>query len=278
MTFTLFDALLDLAEVLPASVYQGTVTTGAVGSVTDTNQEQPTGFFAGGMLLIESYVVTGPVTIARTAQRITDHTGTVLTFTPVHANAITAATVYYAAKGNWSLQHLLQAINAALRDTKVLAIREITADGDQVYTTTDSAVIANEIMFIEVAQATAEPYNWQPHYNWEQKPEYDSTGFQKADLMLEFDPAYLPPDGYLFRIHYLDHHPSVSAGADIISAEINRETLKWQAAVHALRRMAQEVKTDDPTVSQFLNEAVSKVNEMRLRAPVFHQRVRHSRW
>lgn len=271
MAHTLFQATLDLARIL-MDVYESTATGGSTSTVVDSSIFQPSNHFSDdpkGTLWLKLATVASKV--------ITGHTTTTLTFSPAQAGAVVAGDRYAAAPGHYPKYALIQAINAALAEMGKLPYQaQITPTAEkETYTVSDNAVFAEEIIGVQIGNASTSPYAWMPHYRWRQ--EYTGTG---PAMALIFDEGSEPQNTYPMLIYYRTIHPEVKLDSDVIHPSVHPDRLKWEAAVHALRWKYQRTKQDDPAQVALLNEAQDKAVTMRLAFPIIRQEAtpRHARW
>ncbi len=248
MSYTLFQATLDLARILD-DVYEGsTTTTGATTSLTDSRIPTDAAVFPGGTLWMPERTVASVVQAAQSTRVASQTVATILAFDALTASIATAQG-YQVTGPRFPKYALIQAINMALQAIgKVVNRVEVTADGSQEYTNSLSAYIDEEILEIWIGNST-DPNDWMPHLRWRQIPVDNGR-------KLVFVEGSEPDSGDLMHISYKAEHATVSLDASVISPQINPEKLKWAAAAHALRWRKQRTKADEePTLDLMLKEA-----------------------
>ena len=119
---------------------------------------------------------------------------------------------------------------------------------------------------VAIAHSLVTPYNYVPHYNWEER-----------EGKLVFDTNFEPgTTDYKIRLSYNDPHAEVKAYGDTIDDLIDIELLRWSSAVFALRwRMIRNPEEVEGRLNEALvNEAkyISKKPKKFKRDPHF------SRW
>lgn len=258
MSYTLFDATLDLARTL-AEVYESTCTSaGTTTTVVDSTLTSlfPTDWFNGGTLWMPARTVSGTAYAAE-SEIISDF-GTATITCGTLAVASASGNSYMAAGPQFPKKRLVQAINKALLSLgKIAMSTTFTATADeQEYTTSDNAAVGYDIVKVEIANASAEPYNWTLHQNWRQIPGSSAT----ADLSLVFDEGYEPSSAYLIRVTYLDYHAELTTDASVISQRIPRDWLRWAAAAEAWRSRMQTTRQDEPQSKEQLEHALAQAS------------------
>jgi hypothetical protein len=243
MAYTLFDASLDLARILMDVFESVSTAAGTTTTLTDSALVEPNGYYSengGGTIWIKGQSL---------ARRVTGYNNKLLTWSPAVTSLVASGSAYAVAGSAYPLRVLVQAINTALREIGRLPLTEdVTPVAEQAeYTVDDNAVFEHEVVRIQLAQAAAEPYNFMPHYYWEQ--------LHSLPRVLRFQPGYEPLYTYPMRVTYLAEHAGLVDDDDEISPAVHPDRLKWQAAVHALRWMLQRRGQDDPLVVELLNEA-----------------------
>ena len=284
-SYTVFEAMYDLATKLPVTRYESMVTSATTTTLTDSTMESINGLFTGGTLWVwqkESSILWTHSHV------ITDHTGTTLTFTPAAALGLTTTDNYMACGGAFPRWLLLQAISMALRDVgslPFLATCTTVAD-QQEYDSDDIAMLARGlgVVSIDISTSKTAPYDYVSHHNW------SVINTMEKGTTIAFDPGHIPDAGYTMRVTYLASHRDIQ-GHDIgtgvtpgitddyeISYQIRPERLAWEAAVHALRVKVSE-GPEAPKYSIFLNEALKRAEIARASYPIIKpQTVRMSRW
>jgi hypothetical protein len=225
--------MLELARVL-GIVYEGTATGGSTTTCVDTAMEYPQDYFEDGTLWITSGDADGLCT------KITAHANDTLTFA-THTIAVAATNTYAAATADFPKFALKNAVLSALRYQPIMKAdtSTTTAANQETYTLpTDVA----DVRRVEIATSTSAPYEYETNYHW-----IEANG----SLCLYGD---LPSTGYTMRLWYADYHDdiaesgSVEEGVDLI-------WLKWASAVNAWRWRIQQIRKDNPTATDMLNEA-----------------------
>lgn len=247
MVYTLFDATRELAQII-GGAYDGQATAaGSLTSLTDTNNPYEDGYFNGGTMFIPAR--TGD--IPAQSRTITTFISHVFTIASLSSGSVASGCVYTAAAAEFRKHELIQAVNQAIREHgKIEVVKAFAATaGQEVYDVDDEAVIANQIVKVEITTDDDTPYVYQDDKCWRQTALGDS-----ATLEFYGDTSSLE-NATSIRLTYLDEHAELSDDDDEISPQIPREEVVWGAAVKALRTRYSEVKGDDESVAQLLNEA-----------------------
>jgi hypothetical protein len=258
MSYTLWDATLDLARVL-LDVHEGmATTTGSTTSLTDTRNGEPSGYYVGGTIWVPAR--SGP--IAAVSKYVSAFAANAFTFDAI-TNTISTNDRYMAAGPKFPQYMLKQAINAALREIgPIMTETTFTATANQTeYTATEVSAVAEDILAIDLAASASSPYYWTPHYRWRQVP--------SASRKLVFAEGSAPGNAYPVRLIYTAQHGELTADADVISSYIHPDLLKWTAAVHCWRWRMQKVKTDEPDAALMYQDASkaleAEIAQMQLR-------------
>jgi len=273
MTYTLFDATLDLARILTDVWESSAVSSGSngVSALYDSEILHQDGFFGNssedGVLWLK---LSTPA-----SKRITDQTADILTFEPAQASSIVSGDRYAASSPEFPKYVLVQAINNALREIGTVPnVKDVTATADQeTYDADDDSVFDYEIMAIEEATDDEAPYYWKSHTCWNQIP------LSATSRQLVFWEDHIPAYAHTLRIHYLEPVSEVYQDADEINAQIEPDLVKWKAAIHAIRWKMQRTERDKPHWEKRLDEAQQQAALTMANYPIKrHKRPRGSKW
>jgi hypothetical protein len=256
----LFSALHDLAFVLQDFV-RSTATGGSTSTLVDTDRFEGSDFFDKGTL----FILGG--SLSNKAPIISNWDNTTKTFTfATQSASVVAGDVYSAIPRDFPKGVMIKAVNQALDRIGILPktdINLVTVADQEEYTLPNGVC---GVKGVEIATTDSSPYYYVPHYNWIER-----------EGKLVFDTDYQPMvDDYKIRLSYNAAHPDVSDDDDVIDDLIDRELLRWTAAVHALRwRMIRNPEE----VGARMNEALANENKFLHRKPkVFHRDPHFSRW
>jgi hypothetical protein len=256
----LFDALLDLAFVLQDFV-RATATSGSNTTLVDTaGRSEPEDFFDNGTL----FIIDGSA--ANNAPVISAWNGTTKTFTFGDVGAAVAATDAYAAiPKDFPKGVMLEAINHVLKDIKLPATDEtlVTVSLQEEYALPAGVY---DVKGVEIGHSTTTPYLFVPHQNWRER-----------EGNLVFDTNFAPAtNDDIIRLLYNDPAALVTDDSDTIDDQIDRNYLKWSAAVDALRwRMIRNPEE----VGGRINEALAQQGLYRALKPKRLKKTpRLSRW
>lgn len=236
---TLVDVMLEVARIVDL-VREGTATDGSTTQLTDSNIDEPNDSYRGGTLWLLSGDNDGACEVIKSHGE-----GGVLTLKNTLSNAI-AAGVSYAVAGRKFPKHVLkQAVQMVLRETDIMGkdeTLEVTAD-TQVYTLPTGVY---DVRRVEVQTNESEPYDYRINQHW-----------REQNGSIYFDPTFEPiTAGMTIRLWYAKPHGEIAESGSIDNA-LDIQYLKWAAAVQVLRRKIQEIKRDNPTDIDMLNEAKS---------------------
>jgi hypothetical protein len=288
------DALYDTALKLPMHRVEGTVdsfpsTTTMIDAKQLPNQN---GLYTGGTLFLWGTDDASPASSYKASYRVTDHTGTTLTFYPATLIKLGSAAVPYSLfMGDFPRHILLMSVGNALRDMGDIPVTDTitTVENQQTYDFDDNGANDNtfsgkKILKIEIATSAEAPYNFVAHYHWHVR--YDVTN----GMTLEFAQGHIPPGGFGMRVTYLTSHkdilghedyaaPTYQAQDDLeIAPLMNHERLAWAAAVYALR-WRRNLSPEKPVYTQALQEALQQSLYFQQKYPiVLPEVVRHSNW
>ena len=226
---TLFDALLETAQLCGIMRSGLTTAEGSVTTLVDTTAYETDDYFNNGTLFIRSGTFTN------TTKRITDYVQSsgVITFTPACTDVVPAS-VYYSIT-NARREALVQAINQAL-----LFMGEYTTLSETL-TVTDNATEytlpagVSNVKRMEVYTASSSPYGFNPITAWRE------IGGK----------IYLPSElshnsGNVIRLYYNQFHDAVNGDSDTISDHFNLKRLAWTATyMFHLNRMQYSGNSDE---------------------------------
>jgi len=256
----LFDALYNIAFVLQDFV-RSTATDGSTTTlVDDVARFEGDDFFDNGTLFIKSGLNIDKALV------ISAWDGTSKTFTFAITSACAATDIYAAIPKDFPKGLLVESINQALFGIGALPKTDVlipTVAGQEEYTLTTGV---ENVKRVEVAHSLVTPYNYVPHYNWEER-----------EGKLVFDTGFEPnTTSYKMRLSYNDPHTEVSLDSATIDDLIDVELLRWSSAVFALRwRM---IRNPDEVEGR-LNEALLNEAKYINKKPKLFKRDPHfSRW
>lgn len=242
---TLVESMLLLAKIM-SNVYEGVSTaTGTTTTLIDADNVLPTEQFAGGTLFLLSGTYSGECRDVKSfaAGKFTVQKA----FTGIVATAIN----YAAVDKTFQRNALKQAINFVLDTTDLLKFNStlIVAGTDEYTLPTD----VFNVKRIEVAGSNTPPYQYQINQFWEE-----------INGNILFSPGREPNDtGAVLRVSYVGKHGAIeeTGATNKLNDGIDINWLLWSAAAYLWRRYLQNVRKDNPTAIELLNEA--KTNEMR---------------
>jgi len=281
----LYEATLDLARLL-MRVKTGTATDDSANrySLLDTSREEPSDYFfrdyaGGGSIWIPnpSYPSSGPIGWAR---KITDFLGVddftypkTYSFLWNSANPTTADILtgwdYYAAPIDWTYDELVASVNQALQglgeEGGILQKDEIDVDTDvnEVYLTAyDLTAGVENIKRVKIITGYGRPNNETLHLSWDE---------DRANQQLLFDTNSEPriADATI-QMWYCAPHEEVTEDTDEIAPIINRNLLRWTAAMYAF-----ESRQKDETLLAKENRAIAQSQMLRTMHPVTMKRDPH---
>lgn len=251
MAYVLFDAMLDLADIL-TDVWHSEATSGTTTTVVDTTIYHTSG------LWIDSPPGTLFLKLAtKVVKKVSAHATTTITFTPAQAAAVASGDEYAVCSGMYPLYRLKRSIVMALRTLGQLphSTTHAAVANQEEYTSTHNAVYDQHILGIEVAKNASSPFEWMPHWRWHQVPATNRT--------LVYDEGTAPNSTNPVRIKYLDDHTTLAAYTTGISSVIAPERLVAEARIHALRWKVQMSKQDDEIVPAMYGDAQREVAGIR---------------
>lgn len=233
----LIDVMLEVARLM-GGVREGTATSGTTTTLVDTAMTEPTETYTGGTLWMTSGTNDNLCCI------VTTHSyGGTLTI-PAVTSAIAAADTYAVAPPKFPKHVLKQAVNAVLRDTKVMGsdtTLAVTAN-TQSYTL-PSGVFDVRRVEIERDDTTGD---YERSHHW-----------KELNGVLYFDPEHAPGDiGKTIRVWYAKDHGEL-ADSGTVDNDVDLRYLKWAAVSYLWRWYIQQTKKDDPIAMDLLNEAKS---------------------
>lgn len=262
MTYTLFQASLDLSRIVQKTI-ESTMTSAGTTYLIDTNllTAYPVDHFNSGTVWIKSG------SYANTSKVITDYDDTLHKATWSGALPGTPGNDQYAiAFPRVPRYKLWEALNQAQQE-----LVETVAEDSTLTTVVDQAEYTlptgkGNVMRVWVAQNTAAPWNWQRHYHWVERFE---TG------KLRFDEGFYPANnqaGYTIRYEYATAPADMNGDASEVQAPLNRGgyrfLLLWTAAAIALRDRHKIVEGNDPTLTNQMNEAIIKAEAFSKKYPI----------
>jgi hypothetical protein len=273
--YRVMDAIYDLALKLPNIRFEGVTDTHPLSTTfTDPYLPNVNGLFLNGTVYF--WWTTDDKVKHTRSKLVTDHVGTTITFTPEEPTMATG-TGYSIFDGSFPHWILIQSLGMALRDFGDIPVTRTitTVENQEEYDYTDSAEIftGNQLISVEIAQQTSEPYDYYKHMNWSLK-----RNAANGETLC-FDAGHVPDGGYNMRLTYwckhldiLGHEAAVSPtwaaqdGLEIAPA-LNPERLSWAAAVYALRWRA-PLSSDTPKYKDALQEAIQRAEQYRLKYPI----------
>jgi len=217
---TLFKATLETAKIL-REVYEGAASAlGTATTLIDTGLILNQDFYKNGTIWLLSG--TGVLNKSRVIT-IFEADGGVFTFATV-TTAVPSGARYAAATDRFPFWMLRQALNQVLQEYGVPTYdTSLTTDDDQVEYTLTAGV--QNVISVEMAQQTTEPYGWVEINNW-----------HELNGKLYLDDINLPLiDAMPLRLKYLAAHAEVVLDDDVLNNMFPIEFLKWAAAVNVLR-------------------------------------------
>ena len=275
MTYTLYDATLDLARLL-GPVRDGAATSvGTTTTVIDTQIAEPNDWYNDGTIWVAAHSAylsqedPAPTDEVDKARVISDYASATHTLTFA---ALTvpppSGTNYSATNKKFPLFLLKQAVRQAVREIGPVALEKtFESDGSQTYyayTWNGSAYVAGaaaeideRIARIEISSQADEPRDWKLHRGWMVEP-YRTNGHKQ----LVFFPGKEPASGQTIRLIYLAEHAAPVNDDDVIDAQIHPDYLMWVASVYAWRWRLGMVREDEPEAPERLKEAQAMAAQM----------------
>jgi len=240
---TLLECMLELGRAT-SQVYDLIATeSGSTTTIKDKNAiYNDPGLFEGGTIWFlegnntaKCYVITGydngKFTVAETL------TSTI------------AGDVFAVATNKFPRHKLKQKILDVLRFERTLLKNDdlVVLDDTEEYTLPSGV---DNIMAVDVAQNTAEPWLWRRNYYWK----------EHAGSLI-FDPNKQPTnDDYKIRLWYEGNHGVIAESGSILSS-VNIKWLVWKAAANLYRDELTRIKQDNPMEVDLMNEAKSYMVE-----------------
>ena len=255
---TLFDARLDLAQLIMRVVHSEVTALGSTGELVDHNRYEPSDFFFrsqsnGGILFFKG---------TKDTRLINAYSEGVFYFTP---NGVTPAVgnKYAASPVDWKFNELTEAINMGLEDLGEES--GIPQDDESLSIVANQHIYAlpagvyNVKRVYMVLDDTAPEDYTERHLSW------DEIG---GELVL--DQGSAPTWGDNIKLVYCAPHSRVEDDDDVISPYINPILLKWAAAVYAL----ENIEKDARSIAK-LNRAIKTTEAYKTRHPFEMQRDPH---
>ena len=276
MTYTFYEATRDLARLLQIARDGIASAAGTTATLIDAAITEPNDYFNGGTIwgLMDS---SGSPTEYHVGV-ISDYASAThtLTFAPAYT-ATFQYQEYTAASEKFPLHVLRTSVLRAMRDVgPVVCEKTFVSTGAQTYLaytyaggvwTASTVEIDEQLLGIEVATQTGEPYDWKAHRNWRTEA-YLTAGHKQ----LIFDTGHEPAAGMTIRLIYTQDYVPVITESDYqfdndvqINPDIQRDWLSWAAAVHAWRWRMSRVKGDEPEAKEKYQEAMGMAAQMDFR-------------
>jgi hypothetical protein len=255
---TLFDAKLDLAQLLMRVKHSKATQLGVAGQLIDSTRVEPGDYFFrtlsnGGIIFFKE---------SSDSREIIDFVDGVFAFTPANVT-IVVGDRYAASPVDWEFNELTEAINMGLEDLgeesgipQIDETLDIVAD-QHIYTL--PAGVYNVKQVHMVLDDTA-PEDWtERHMSWDEVA---------GDLVL--DQGSAPAWGDNIKLVYCAPHAAVVDDDDVISPYVNPMLLKWASAVYAL----ENINKDARSIAK-LNRAIKTTETYKTRHPLEMQRDPH---
>jgi hypothetical protein len=236
--------MLEVARLM-GGVREGTVTSGTVSTLVDTAMDEPADTFTGGTLFMLSGTNDNLCCV------VTSHQFGGRLVIPTLTAAIAAADTYAVAPNKFPKHILKQAVNAVLRDLKVMGSNStLTVTTDTQAYTLPSGVF--DVRRVEV-ERDDDDLDYERNHHW-----------KELNGVLYFDPGHEPGDtGKAIRVWYAKDHGELG-DAGTVDNDVDIRYLKWAAVSYCWRNYIQGVKKDDPIAMDLLNEAkTSEAQAMR---------------
>jgi len=177
------------------------------------------------------------------------------TFYNTLSNAVVAGIKYAAVNNQFTFDQLLEAVNYALGSRKSMMLdTTLTGTGTQEEFDLPSGV--SDVRRVEIAKSTSEPYGYARSYYWQEI--YGHLMFY----------SNVPASGMPIRIWYAGYHPEVEYDDDINPA-IDEGSILWGAAVYLYRNLIEKIRKDNPTATELLNEANSRMQEAQRKSSAY---------
>lgn len=220
---TLYRAMLDIAEIVSAPYRGKSTSAGSATMLIDATRKQNDDFFNLGPIFFETGTLAGLVAT------VTDYANASGQFIFETQSAAPGSGIQYVAfKNDHTVEDLKAAVNAALREAGQYIQTNQTLESVSNQEEYELPAGVYNIRRVDVAQSTADPYNWQQKYRWDERPG-----------KLVFHPGYAPSaDGYPIRITYRARHAELVNATDLVDTQVNPMWLKYAGSVHALRERA----------------------------------------
>lgn len=269
MSYTLFDATLDLARTI-MEVREGVASAnGSTTTLIDSSMGTlyPADYWNEGTIWIPTR--TGA---AAQFKRVTDYVSTTYTVTFEALTAsITSGDSYRIAPVDFPLYILKQKINAVLRAIGPMPVAAtLNAVANQItYSSSDNSIFDEDIIAVEIATDDDTPYGWTPHYHWHQAHESSKKFIFDTDEPEEVIPM---------RITYLSPHTEISVETTVINDQVHPDRLRWQGALECWRWKQMQQHSNDGTITEMLKESQQLANLEASRHPISRQKIRLARW
>jgi len=211
---TLADMTLRVAREITEVLY-GTATAGTGTTITDTdNLTQQNAYWDKGSLWILGLTHIGKTAIVK------GFSANVLTFADFGSTVGTCR--YAAARSHFPYRQLVQAINAALDEIRVLSEdTSLTGDGETLEFALPTGVV--DMDSVEFTRYGTSPAEKTPSHHWKIR-----------GGKIKWDYGYAPCDGDTIHLWHYTHHDELTIYSDTLDQCVNEEWLKWKACEHAL--------------------------------------------
>lgn len=242
---SLVESMLLLSKLV-SNVFEGVSTaTGTTTTLIDTDNTLPTEQFMGGTLFLLSGTYSGE------CRDIKSFSAGNFTVQKVFSGIVASGINYAAADKTFPRHALKQAINFVLDTSDLLKYNStlIVAGTDEYTLPTD----VFNVKRVEIAGSNTPPYQYQISQFWEE-----------VNGKILFAPGREPSDtGAVLRVSYVGKHGAIDeTGANNkLNDGVDINWLLWASAVYLWRRYLQNIRKDNPTAVELMNEA--KTNEMR---------------
>jgi hypothetical protein len=237
---TLADATRALSEKVQFAA-EGTATGGSTTTLIDAARTEPDDQFTNGTIWFLSGNNIGKSAII-SGWSLTTHT---FTFA-AQSLACAAGDLYAVSSPDYPRYALIQAINRVLAHTYLpkTDVTLVTVADQEEYSLPTGV---NDVRCVEIAENTAVPYDYVPHYNWR-----DIEGKLRFDIDFAPDTA-----GYKIRLTYVAPQAALASDTTAFDNRIALEWLAWQAAVILFRQRIRKTDGKEPYILALYNDAVN---------------------